>query len=89
MIDWHGEAWQAMGWKVMADYITACGHGRHRRGSKHSAPPVVSRNGARGDEGTQGETMSETIGTMTSREACRVMARRMRHGGAGKQAQGK
>ena len=37
----------------------------------------------------QGETMSEAIGTMTSRGACRAMARRMRHGGAGKHARGK
>lgn len=57
----------------------------HRRGSNHSSPPGVSGNGAKGDEDTQGETMSETIGTMTSREACRVGARWMRHGGTGKQ----
>ena len=55
------------------------------RPSKHPSPPGVSEDGVRGDEDTQGETMSETIGTMTSREACRVRARRMRHGGAGKQ----
>lgn len=59
------------------------------RPSKHPSPPGVSDGGARGDEDTQGETMSETIGTMTSREACRVRARRMRHGETGKQAQGK
>lgn len=57
-------------------------------GSKHPPRSSCRKDGARGDEGTQGETMSGAIGTMTSREACRVRARRMRHGGAGKQARG-
>lgn len=58
-------------------------------GSKHPSPPIVSDDGARGDEEHEGRNDERGDGTMTSREACRVRARRMRHGGAGKQAQGK
>lgn len=39
-----------MGWEVMADYITACGHERHHNGKQAPSPPIVSKDGARGDE---------------------------------------
>lgn len=61
-IDWHGEAWQGMGWEAIANYITACGHERHRKTKQASSPPGMSGDGARNDEGTQGETMSEAMG---------------------------
>ena len=67
MIDGYGPTGQAgeasSDWMSSegVDYITACGHKRHRIGSKHPSPPIVSKDGARSDEGTQGETMSETM----------------------------
>lgn len=47
VIDWHGETWQAMGWEVMADYITACGYERHRKTEQAALP--AWRVGGRGE----------------------------------------